>query len=144
MARYDVFNGDADGLCSLQQLHLSEPDSDAASLVTGTKREIALLQRVPAEQADRVTVLDLSLDKNRRPLLELLESGARVRYFDHHYAGEIPTHANLDPHIDPTANRGTSLLVDKFLYHLPLYRQHQRLADAFQPRQPPLEEAHNR
>jgi hypothetical protein len=115
MARYDVFNGDADGLCSLQQLHLSEPDSAFARLVTGTKRDIALLQRVPAEQADAVNVLDLSLDKNREPLLGLLEFGARVRYFDHHYSGEIPTHANLDAHIDTTANRGTSLLVDDLL-----------------------------
>jgi hypothetical protein len=115
MARFDVFNGDADGLCSLQQLHLSEPDSASASLVTGTKRDIALLQRVPAAQADRVTVLDLSLDKNRGPLLGLLESGVRVRYFDHHFAGEIPTHPNLEPHIDLTADRGTSLLVDDLL-----------------------------
>jgi hypothetical protein len=115
MARYDVFNGDADGLCSLQQLHLSEPDAASACLVTGTKRDIALLQRVPVEQADAVNVLDLSLDKNRGPLLGLLESGALVRYFDHHYAGEIPPHPNLEPHIDTTANRGTSLLVDDML-----------------------------
>lgn len=115
MARYDVFNGDADGLCALQQLHLSEPDAEQAILVTGTKRDIALLQRVPAGDADRVTVLDLSLDKNRGPLVDLLEQGVQVRYFDHHYPGEIPAHENLESHIDTAADRGTSLLVDALL-----------------------------
>ena len=30
------------------------------------------------------------------PLLELLEHGVAVDYFDHHYAGEIPRHAALN------------------------------------------------
>ena len=38
----DVFNGDADGLCALHQLRLAEPLADA-QLVTGVKRDIALL-----------------------------------------------------------------------------------------------------
>jgi hypothetical protein len=116
MTRYDVFNGDADGLCALQQLHLSEPDADGAELVTGPKREIALLERVPAGDGDRVNVLDVSLDKNREALLGLLERGARVRYVDHHHPGDIPDHANLEAHIDTTADRGTSLLVDALVH----------------------------
>lgn len=115
MTRYDVFNGDADGLCALQQLHLSEPDAAQAELISGPKRDIALLPRVPAVSGDRVTVLDLSLDKNREPLLAMLEQGVQVRYVDHHYPGAIPTHANLEAHIDTTADRGTSLLVDDLL-----------------------------
>jgi hypothetical protein len=115
MTRYDVFNGDADGLCALQQLHLSEPDAEQAVLVTGTKRDIALLQRVSAIEGDRVTVLDVSLDKNRGHLLELLERGVSVRYLDHHYPGEIPSHPNLAAQIDTTPDRGTSLLVDDLL-----------------------------
>lgn len=115
MTRYDVFNGDADGLCALQQLHLSEPDAEQAVLITGTKREIALLPRVPAEAGDQVTALDISLDKNRAALIELLERGVSVRYVDHHYPGEIPAHPNLTTHIDTTADRGTSLLVDDLL-----------------------------
>ncbi|NBC47859.1 MAG: acetyltransferase [Gammaproteobacteria bacterium] len=115
MTRYDVFNGDADGLCALQQLHLSEPAAAQAELVTGVKRDIALLQRVPAVAGDEVTVLDLSLDKNRTPLLDLLEKGVRVRYVDHHHPGEIPAHENLEAHIDTAADRGTSLLVDGLL-----------------------------
>ncbi|HBQ39206.1 MAG TPA: acetyltransferase, partial [Halieaceae bacterium] len=60
---YDVFNGDADGLCALVQLRRAEPLD--AVLVTGVKRDIALLQQVEAGPGDRVTVLDISLDKNR-------------------------------------------------------------------------------
>ena len=47
---YDVFNGDADGLCSLQQIRLAEPADSV--LVTGVKRDIALLARVPAGAGD--------------------------------------------------------------------------------------------
>jgi len=36
MAYYDVFNGDADGICALHQLRLAEPRE--ATLVTGVKR----------------------------------------------------------------------------------------------------------
>jgi hypothetical protein len=113
MACYDVFNGDADGICALQQLHLVQPR--ASQLVTGVKRDIALLDRVDAGAGDEVTALDISLDKNRAALLRLLEQGARVTYFDHHYAGEIPEHPRLDVHIDTAADRGTSLLVDRHL-----------------------------
>jgi hypothetical protein len=59
MARYYAFNGDADGLCALQQLRLVEPGD--AMLVTGVKRDIKLLERVDATAGDDVTVLDISL-----------------------------------------------------------------------------------
>lgn len=109
----DVFNGDADGLCALRQLRLAEPADSL--LVTGVKRDIALLERVAAEPGDQVTVLDVSLDRNRAALLRLLERGAGVRYFDHHYAGEIPAHANLQAFIDTAAGICTSILVDRQL-----------------------------
>jgi hypothetical protein len=113
MAHFDVFNGDADGLCALQQLRLTEPLE--ATLVTGVKRDIALLTRVQANPGDSVTVLDVSLDKNREPLLRLLKSGVRVRYFDHHFAGHIPRHRALEAHIGTLPDQGTSLLVDAAL-----------------------------
>ncbi|NKN31881.1 acetyltransferase [Marichromatium bheemlicum] len=113
MALYDVFNGDADGLCALLQLHLAEPR--ASVLVTGVKRDIALLDRVEAGAGDEVRVLDLSLDKNRAALERLLAAGVRVRYFDHHFPGEIPSHPGLEAHIDIAPDRGTSLLVDAAL-----------------------------
>lgn len=113
MASIDIFNGDADGLCALQQLRLAEPKE--STLVTGVKRDIALLKRVEASDGDELTVLDISLDKNREPLEALLAKGATVRYFDHHFSGDIPKHPNLDAHIDLSADTCTSLIVNKYL-----------------------------
>lgn len=113
MSVYDVFNGDADGLCALQQLRLASPRD--AVLVTGPKRDIALLDRVPAAAGDEVTVLDVSLDRNRAALERILAAGARVRWFDHHHAGAIPTHPALEAHIETAPDRCTSLIVDAHL-----------------------------
>ena len=113
MRFYDIFNGDADGLCALHQLRLAEPCD--ATLITGVKRDIALLARVAAQPGDELTVLDVSLDTNREALLGALRSGARVRYFDHHFAGEIPRHDLLEAHIDTSATLCTSLIVDRHL-----------------------------
>lgn len=113
MAHFDVFNGDADGLCALVQLHLHAPRD--SHLITGVKRDIALLQRVDAGPGDTLTVLDISLDSNRGALLDLLARGCEVQYFDHHYPGDIPLHPRLAAHIDTAADRGTSLLVDSHL-----------------------------
>ena len=71
---YDVFNGDADGICSLLQLRKAEPRE--ATLVTGVKRDIDLLEKVNAAAGDRITVLDVSLDKNRGALDRALAAGA--------------------------------------------------------------------
>lgn len=113
MRCFDVFNGDADGICALHQLRLAEPLE--AELVTGIKRDIDLLRRVEAGAGDRVTVLDVSLERNRGALLALLERGAKVRYFDHHSAGEVPSHPGLEAHIDESAGVCTSILVDRHL-----------------------------
>ncbi|HYD62065.1 MAG TPA: acetyltransferase [Noviherbaspirillum sp.] len=111
MTEWYAFNGDADGLCAQQQLRLAAPGD--AMLVTGVKRDIHLLERVPAQARDTVTVLDISLDQNRAGLQRLLEAGASVRYFDHHFAGDIPTHPALQAHIDESADVCTSILVDR-------------------------------
>lgn len=111
--RQYAFNGDADGLCALQQLRLAEPSE--AALVTGVKRDIELLRRVDAAPGDLVTVLDVSLDRNRPDLLRVLAAGASVRYFDHHYAGEIPQHPRFEPHIKQGADLCTGILVDRYL-----------------------------
>jgi len=113
MAFYDIFNGDADGICGLHQLRLIEPR--AAHLVTGTKREIRLVERVSPVAGDELTVLDISLDTNRAGVTKALQAGARVRYFDHHFAGDIPDHAALDANIDTAADVCTSLIVDRML-----------------------------
>jgi hypothetical protein len=110
---YDVFNGDADGICALHQLRLAAPL--ASVLVTGAKRDIALLERVHAREGDAVTVLDISLARNARALHRLLADGATCRYFDHHYAGEMPAHPKLEVFIDTAPDVCTSLLVDRYL-----------------------------
>lgn len=119
MSQFDVFNGDADGICALHQLRLAEPLE--SELVTGPKRDISLLKRVQAAAGDRVTVLDIALSKNREALDRLLEAGAQVRYFDHHQPGDIPVHPQFEAHIDTDANVCTSLLVNRHLQgrHLP-------------------------
>lgn len=113
MSDFDVFNGDADGICSLIQLRLSEPR--AAKLVTGVKRKIDLLKDVDAKHGDRVTVLDVSMEKNAAPLARILEAGANVFYADHHRSGDIPQHPNLNAHIDTSPIVCTALIIDKVL-----------------------------
>jgi len=113
MQFYDIFNGDADGICALQQLRLEEPR--ASVLVTGVKRDVRLLDRVTAAAGDELTVLDISLKSNADGLKRLLEAGARLRYFDHHAAGEVPRHARLKAYIDTAPDTCTSLIVDRYL-----------------------------
>ena len=113
MQFYDIFNGDADGICALHQLRLEEPR--AAVRVTGAKREIALVERVDAEGGDELTVLDISFRSNARAVTRALERGARCRYFDHHQAGELPRHPNLKTFIDTAPEVCTSLIVDRYL-----------------------------
>lgn len=113
MRRFDVCNGDADGLCAVRQWRLHEPVQ--ATLITGLKREIDLLRRVPIDAADEVLVCDLSMQRNRQALLALLAAGVPVRYFDHHAAGEVPRHERLEAHIDTGSEVCTSLLVDRLL-----------------------------
>ena len=113
MRHIDVFNGDADGICALHQLRLAQPCESL--LVTGVKRDIALLKRVEAKAGDRVTVLDISLDSNRHDLLRLLMVGARVRYFDHHFAGDLPDSAHFEAHIDERSGVCTSLIVNDYI-----------------------------
>lgn len=110
---FDVFNGDADGICALHQMRLAEPA--ASTLVTGVKRDIGLLRRVEAMAGDQVLVLDIAVEKNAAALSQLLEQGVAVRWFDHHHPGELPTHPNFHAHIDTSADVCTSLLVDRHL-----------------------------
>jgi hypothetical protein len=113
MQFYDIFNGDADGICALQQLRLEEPR--ASVLVSGAKREIALVERVEPGSGDELTVLDISFKTNASAVLRALDRGARCRYFDHHHAGNVPQHPNLRTFIDTAADVCTSLLVDRYL-----------------------------
>jgi nanoRNase/pAp phosphatase (c-di-AMP/oligoRNAs hydrolase) len=113
LTRYDIFNGDADGLCALHQWRLAHPQ--ATTLVTGVKRDINLLRDVKLGAGDAAHVFDISFDSNRADALRLLESGARLVWFDHHFAGEPVGHPALEAHIDTSADTCTSLIVDSVL-----------------------------
>ena len=113
---YDIFNGDADGLCALHQLRLAEPRPEA-ELITGVKRDIALLDRLGGRvcQGDTLTVLDISMDSNKAALVDLLQRGCQVFYADHHFAGDLPSSPGLTAHIDQSSEVCTSLIVDRLL-----------------------------
>lgn len=107
---YDLFNGDADGICALLQLRLAEPRE--STLVTGVKRDINLMSKIEPVAGDRVTVLDVSMDKNKDSLVAALEAGAQVFYVDHHYPGEIPQHAGLTSIVNEAPDVCTAALVN--------------------------------
>ena len=114
MPTYDVFNGDADGICALIQLRLAEPRE--SSLVTGVKRNIELAKQVPASEPAEVTILDISLDKNREAVDALLAASCSVFYVDHHFPGdELPEVPQFTALIDTQPTICTSLLVDQHL-----------------------------
>ncbi len=113
MPNYDVFNGDADGICALIQLRKAEPRE--AVLVTGVKRDINLLANVDAAAGDLVTVLDVSMDKNREGLQSALANGANVFYVDHHFAGDIPEHDCLHAIINEDSEVCTAVLINGYL-----------------------------
>ncbi|MBL4909570.1 MAG: DHH family phosphoesterase [Alteromonadaceae bacterium] len=113
---YDVFNGDADGIIALIQLRLAQPQD--AVLITGVKRDIALLQQVDVSKAQSVTVLDISLEKNNTPLTKLLNNNVAVFYVDHHRTGDISKFINNEHFtglLNTDANTCTSLLVNDYL-----------------------------
>lgn len=110
---YDVFNGDADGICALHQLRLAHPIE--AVLVTGVKRDVALLQRVPCRDDVDVVVLDVSLDTNVAALRSIIDAGGHVTYFDHHAAEQAFAHPRLQLMWDDAPDVCTSVLVDRHL-----------------------------
>jgi single-stranded DNA-specific DHH superfamily exonuclease len=113
MAHIDIFNGDADGICALTQLRSADPLE--SRLITGVKRDIALVAKAEVAAGDQITALDISFDKNREGVLKALKAGAEIFYVDHHFAGEIPESDKLTTIIDTDPNVCTSLLVNGYL-----------------------------
>ncbi len=113
MRDIDIFNGDADGICSLIQLRLCEPR--AALLITGVKRDISLFSRVSARSGDRITALDISFNRNRDNVIQALDAGASIFYCDHHFSGDIPSHPALSTLINTSSEICTSVLVNGYL-----------------------------
>jgi single-stranded DNA-specific DHH superfamily exonuclease len=117
MANYDLFNGDADGICALILLRLAQPKE--STLITGIKRDIKLLknltEQVELQQGDEVVVLDVSMAKNTEYLNKALNAGANVFYADHHQMGDKSEHENLDAYINTASNTCTALIVSAYL-----------------------------
>jgi hypothetical protein len=96
-----AFNGDADGIISQHVAKIS--GIEPAIRITGLKRDLKLLGRIPPEiaapDANRgvdLHVFDVNLRDNLPDLLRLLENPlTTVRWHDHHEPGEIPD----SPHI---------------------------------------------
>ncbi|HWT55018.1 MAG TPA: hypothetical protein VN066_09415 [Rhodocyclaceae bacterium] len=109
----DVFNGDADGLCALMQWRRVYPAE--AQLLSGVKRDNALLRRVPSGVDVELLVLDINFENNRADAARLLADGAHIRYFDHHYPGERIEHPALALTVDESPEMCTSLLVHRAL-----------------------------
>jgi hypothetical protein len=110
---FDVFNGDADGICALIQLRLAQPQT--AKLITGIKRDIQLLDKFNVSPGDQITVLDISLQKNSARVAEFLNQGAQIFYVDHHQSGDIQKHPHLTTLINTDSTFCTSLLVNQHL-----------------------------
>jgi len=111
-----VFNGDADGLCGQHILFL---ELGPPSLrVTGLKREIELLRRVPADAAGHVHALDISLKRNLPALSVLLDRGnVKVTWYDHHEPGDPPSHPSLELHVNQAPETCTAAIVNAVRGH---------------------------
>jgi len=99
----DVFNGDADGLFAATSCDSpSQPGPGAVRVVTGLKREIALLERI--DRAGRRCAGDARVRHRARPQPRRARPPARrratVRWFDHHHPGAVPEHPRLRTFID--------------------------------------------
>ena len=106
MTRYDVFNGDADGLCALHQLRLDRPIADVIR-VTGVKRDIQLLERVTnleafkdmfEKRAVEICQLDIThcggLSAAKR--IAALAEAHRIALAPHNPQGPVSTAASLE------------------------------------------------
>ncbi len=114
MTAIDVFHGDADGLCSIQQIRLAEPLNERQVVSGGLSQHSLLMSILTAENRD-ILMLDLPLERNLVSLKQLLKQGCRVRCFDHHISSEQPEHERLELHLDASPETCTSLLVNKHL-----------------------------
>ena len=113
MKFYDIFNGDADGICALHQLRLDEPRD--AELITGVKRDIGLVARLDAQAGDSLTILDISLRSNAAAVARALHLGSTFEYFAHEGSVLRPLHPAFRAHIDTAPDICTSLIVDSHL-----------------------------
>ena len=114
----DVFNGDADGIFSLIQLRKVNPiAAEKQRLVTGVKREISLVSKISDTEASqaKITVLDISFDKNEREVARVLTQSESVFYCDHHQAKKLFEDKRLTTFINTDPAVCTALLINDYL-----------------------------
>lgn len=111
-----VFNGDADGLCSQHILFLEL--GPPRLRVTGLKREIELIRRLPPVPGASVHAMDISLKRNLEALRALLDLGnVHVTWYDHHEPGAAPSHPALVLHVNQAAEACTAAIVNAVRGH---------------------------
>lgn len=119
MKYIDIFNGDADGIFSLIQWRKAYPiiGNDKQHLVTGVKRDIALVQQVTDTLASEaaITVLDVSFDKNVDGVKQVLKGCQNLFYCDHHKADKLFEHPKLTVKINTEPTVCTGLLLNAYL-----------------------------
>jgi hypothetical protein len=109
--RIFVFNGDADGLIGQHILGLEEGAPDLR--LTGPKRDIELLRKLPPLRGGRISAMDISLRRNLEALKVLLaNSHAHVTWYDHHDPGEPFSHPDLVLHINQAPETCTAVIVN--------------------------------
>lgn len=113
MEYIDVFNGDADGITALHQWRLTYPANSI--LITGVKRNIKLLEMVPAKSNQQLTVFDISLKSNLEFLDVHLVLQNSIIWIDHHQTGSPIKNPCLKLHIDETPGTCTSNIVNILL-----------------------------
>src|SRR5690606_29969411 len=107
-----AFNGDADGIIAQHVAKISGIEPDIR--ITGLKRDLKLLARLPASVASGpldLRVFDINLRDNLPDLWRLLEHPATtVRWHDHHEPGEVPDSPRLTTRIVTARGTCTALL----------------------------------
>lgn len=111
-----LFNGDADGILSQHMLYLA--GIQPTLRITGMKRDIALLERLPLPFSGDVHVLDISLKTNAKAAQQFLATeGGHLTWYDHHERVDIPDGPRFKTHIHPTAGQCTALIVNSVHRH---------------------------
>jgi hypothetical protein len=112
--RVFVFNGDADGLVAQHILGMEIGPPDLR--VTGGKRDIELLGRVPPLDSGHIHAMDISLRRNLEALAALMPlvsmGNLKITWYDHHDPGEPPADANFVLHINQAPETCTAAIVN--------------------------------
>lgn len=111
-----LFNGDADGLIGQHLLYLS--GLRPSLRITGMKRDLALLRRLPESFRGDVHVLDIGFKANAKDAEAFLARRAgSLTWYDHHESGPLLESPEFKAHIHPTRGQCTGLIVNAVLGH---------------------------